>query len=147
MTDHTDTTPMPAPDVPRVAPGRRGLLGGATALLTGAAAVALPRAVLAAGACPDAALLALHRDFLVHHAVVDAWNVGAVGEDVGESAHDHWWQCIRTAETMQAHTLAGLRAKADIALKGLVLVADSESDADDLARGVLGQIAAWGTLS
>jgi hypothetical protein len=48
MTDRTTTT---------LAPGRRGLLGGAAALLAGAAAVALPRAALAAGTCTDAELL------------------------------------------------------------------------------------------
>ena len=42
----TDTTTM------RVTPGRRGLLGGAAALLAGAAAVTLPRAALATGAGP-----------------------------------------------------------------------------------------------
>jgi hypothetical protein len=147
MTDHTNRASALAPHLAPVAPGRRGLLGGAAALLAGATAVALPRAVQAASADPDAALLALHRDFLMHKAVVDAWNVDAVGEDVGEPAHDHWWESIHAAETMQSHTLAGLRAKADIALKGLVLVADSESDAEDLARAVLGEIAAWGALS
>jgi hypothetical protein len=42
MADHTDTTPTPAPDVPPVAPGRRGLLGGTAALLAGTAAVRCP---------------------------------------------------------------------------------------------------------
>ncbi len=116
---HTDTTPTPVPDVAPVIPGRRGLLGGAVALLAGAAAVALPRAVQAAGAGPDAALLALHRDFLAHQAMVDAWTVGAVGEDVGEAANDPWWDCIHAAEKMPARTLDGLRAKANIALTGV----------------------------
>jgi hypothetical protein len=48
MTDHNPTTPTR---------GRRGLLGGAAALLAGAAAVTLPRAALAGGA-PSAALVA-----------------------------------------------------------------------------------------
>jgi hypothetical protein len=48
------TTHMPAPDVARVTPGRRGLLGGAVALLAGAGAVTLPRITHAAGRGPAA---------------------------------------------------------------------------------------------
>ena len=60
MADQSHTTPTPAPDVPPVTrPGRRGLLGGAAALLAGAAAVALPRTVQAAGDGQDAELIRL----------------------------------------------------------------------------------------
>src|SRR5271163_3654514 len=113
----THTTLTPAPDVvrpsPGTPPGRRGLLGGAVALLAGAAAVTLPRAAQAAGT--HAALLALCRQFWVHQAVVDAWDAGEVSTEIGEAAHDQWWGCIRAAEEMPAHTIAGVRAKADIA--------------------------------
>jgi hypothetical protein len=54
-----NTTPTPPPDVARITPGRRGLLGGAQALLAGVAAVTLPRAALAAGIGPDAELIRL----------------------------------------------------------------------------------------
>jgi len=138
MTDRTTTT---------LAPGRRGLLGGAAALLAGAAAVALPRAALAAGGGPDAALLTLHRDFLVQVAVIHAWNADEVSEEIGEAANDRWWDCLYEAEEMPVHTLAGLRAKADMALKGLELVADSQHVAEDVARATLADVAAWGALS
>jgi hypothetical protein len=55
--DTTNTTTTPAPDLARTTPGRRGLLGGAAALLAGAAAVTLPRPVRAAGTDRDAGLL------------------------------------------------------------------------------------------
>jgi hypothetical protein len=115
------------------------------ALLAGAAAVTLPRAVQATGA--DAELLALHRAFLVQDALCHAWNGQRVSEEIGEPAHDRWWECIDAAEMIPARTFVGLRAKADIALKGLELVGDSDSAAEDLARAVLGEIAAWGAAA
>jgi hypothetical protein len=45
MTNHTNRAPTPTSHLAPVTPGRRGLLGGAAALLAGAAAVALPGAV------------------------------------------------------------------------------------------------------
>jgi hypothetical protein len=128
-------------------PAAAAYWGGAAALLAGAAAVALPRAVQAASTSPDAALLALHRDFLMQDAICHAWNHHDVSEEIGEVAHDRWWEIIEAAQKMPAHTFAGLRAKADIALKGIKLVDDSQDGAEDLARLVLGQIAAWGEPS
>lgn len=113
---HTNTTP--AADVARASrdtiPVGRGLLGGIVALAAGGGAA------LAAGASQpasnaDAELLALCRQFWVHQAVVDARGADEVSTEIGEAAHDQWWGCIRAAEEMPAHTIAGVRAKANIA--------------------------------
>jgi hypothetical protein len=47
--------------------------------------------------------------------VVDARGADEVSTEIGEAAHDQWWGCIRAAEEMPAHTIAGVRAKANIA--------------------------------
>jgi hypothetical protein len=90
----------------------------------------------------DAELLAACHDFLAETAIIDAWNAGEVTEQVGEAANDRWWDCIRAMDGIVAETDAGVAIKARCALKALEMVSDSESDAHDLARSTLAEVAA-----
>ena len=79
-------------------------------------AVAMPIAQTTPGT--DAELLALRRTFLAEHAIVMAWNAGAVDEDIGEPAHDRWWECVGMPSDRHRHHVrrSALPAKAEVAL-------------------------------
>jgi len=146
MATHTNTTPTPAPDVARPPPGttprRRGLLGGAVALLAGAAAVTLPRAVQAAGAGPDAELIRLCNRLVAIRAEERAIT------DADEWAPDHGpykprydalgeeWDAIdaRMYDVAEPVTLAGVRAVARAALSQAPRDADGSINAPQLAE-------------
>ncbi len=123
-------------------PRRRGLLAGAAAALAAApfaAHAAQLRTVgaLARDAGPDAALLTLHRDFLAHHVVVEAWNAGFVSEDAGEAAHDRWWECVQAITAIRATTPAGMQAKAEVALLAYETAGGHGGPDEDLVRAAL----------
>lgn len=139
------------------APSRRGLLaGGAAALVAGAAAFQKPGPLPwrngprptepvqpmpefgAAG--DDAELLALHRTFLTQHAIVQAWNAGEVTEEIGEAAHDRWWECVEAMVDIPATTPEGLWAKAETALLATDLTGGHGGSDEELVRSVVRDI-------
>jgi hypothetical protein len=125
-------------------PRRRGLLTGTiAALLTGAAAVAAAKAgpLPLAAADADAELLALGQDFWKQDAIVAQWNAGHVAEEIGEAAHDRWWECLDEISAILPTTDFGLRAKADCLLQGLELVDSSAGVAEDYVRDFLADVA------
>ncbi len=91
----------------------------------------------------DAELVRLCSRFLAEDRVREAWNAGNVPDEVGEAANSRWWQYIRRIDGVPARTPDGLRAKAKCALLAVDGVADPQCDADELARSVLGEVAAW----
>ena len=116
--EHDFTTPTP---------GRRGLLGGAAALVAAYAAT-LPPSAYAAGSDPDpdAALIALAAEILAVHAEADRIHVemdvrglpwSESGRIMREQIHplvDRIHDMEERLATMRATTLDGFRAKARI---------------------------------
>jgi hypothetical protein len=98
-------------------------------------AVAMPIAQTTPG--PDAELLALRRTFLAEHAIVTARNAGAVDEDIGEPAHDRWWECVEAMTDIAATSPRGLRAKAEVALLAFETTGGEGGPDEDLIRSVL----------
>jgi len=119
-------------------PSRRAILAGSTAaLLAGAAIATGARGASVASAGDDAELLALHRSFLAEHDTVMAWNADRVTEEIGEAAHDRWWECAEAMTDIPATTTAGLRAKAEVALLAYELAGGQGGPDEDLIRSVL----------
>jgi hypothetical protein len=123
-------------------PRRRGLLTGAlAALLTGAAAVATARAAPLPASGDDAELLALAQAFWKQDAIVAQWNADQVTEEIGEAAHDRWWECLDQISAILPTTDFGLRTKADCLLCGLEVVDSSAGVAEDYVRDFLADVA------
>lgn len=127
---------------------RRCLLTAATVSLAGGTAMATtafgaPVASPAVAAGDDAELLALHREFLERHAVVQAFNAGRVGEDVGEDAHDRWWECVEAMIDIAASTVAGIQAKAEAALLAWELTGGHGGPDEALVASALRDMVAW----
>jgi hypothetical protein len=149
----TDTTTM------RVAPGRRGLLGGAAALLAGAAAVTLPRAALATGAGPDAVLIRMVDILLALDAKTSKmWEElddlpRATAEIIRERdirpLLDAEWEMRMEIAGMQATTLDGFRAKARLVqcynncAPGFADLGNDDALAWSLANDLLGVASVW----
>jgi hypothetical protein len=129
---------------------RRNILAGSAALLTGAAGFVKPPPLpwrngprpAPQPAADDAELLTLRHAFLAAHATVTAWNAGDVTEDIGEAAHDRWWECVEAMTDIPATTPAGLRAKAEAALLASGLADGHGGPDEDLARSALRDAAA-----
>jgi hypothetical protein len=96
------------------------LTGAIAALLTGTAAVATAKAAPIAAAGDDAELVARAQDFWKQDAIVAQWNAGQVTEEIGEAAHDRWWECLDQTSAILPTTDLGLRAKADWCYAGFV---------------------------
>lgn len=129
------------------APSRRGLLTGGVATLVASAAIGCQTkgdVISSSQPMPtigetgeDAELLALAQQFWRHQAVLEAWNAGQVGEEVGESHSRAWWQCCRAMTPIVPQTQAGKAAKASVALRALEMVQDDQHDVETLVRAVL----------
>jgi hypothetical protein len=142
-TDHTTDgdTGRTRPDT-ITTPRRRGLLTGAiAALVTGTAAVATARAASLPAAGDDAELLALAWDFWKQDAIVAQWNADQVTEEIGEAAHDRWWECLDEMSAILPTTDLGLREKADCLLQGLEVVDATSGVAEDYVRAFLADLA------
>jgi hypothetical protein len=124
-------------------PRRRGLLTGTlAALLTGTAAVATAKAAsLMPPPGDDAELLTVAQDFWKQDAIVAQWNADQVTEEIGEAAHDRWWECLEEISAILPTTDFGLRAKADCLLQGLEVVETSNGIAEDYVRDFLADLA------
>jgi hypothetical protein len=122
---------------------RRGLLTGTlAALLTGAAAVATAKAApLMPPPGDDAELLTVAQDFWKQDAIVAQWNADQVTEEIGEAAHDRWWECLEEISAILPTTDFGLRTKADCLLQGLEVVETSNGIAEDYVRDFLADLA------
>ncbi|HUB48361.1 MAG TPA: hypothetical protein VMB73_25575 [Acetobacteraceae bacterium] len=120
-------------------PSRRAILVGSTAALLAGAAIATAAhgAPVAPPAGDDAELLALRRSFLVEHDTVTAWNADRVTEEIGEAAHDRWWECVEAMTDIPATTTAGLRAKAEVALLAYEFAGGQGGPDEDLIRSAL----------
>ena len=86
-------------------------------------------------------MLALAQDFWKQDAIVAQWNAGHVAEEIGEAAHDRWWECLDEISAILPTTDFGLRAKADCLLQGLELVDSSAGVAEDYVRDFLADVA------
>jgi hypothetical protein len=123
-------------------PRRRGLLAGTiAALLAGAAAVATAKATPAPATGDDAELLALAQDFWKQDALVAQGNADQITEEIGEAAHDRWWECLDEMSAILPTTDLGLRTKADCLLQGLEVVDSTAGVADDYVRAFLADVA------
>jgi hypothetical protein len=91
----------------------------------------------------DAELLATCAAFWEEDRIVAAWDAGRIAAETAEPAHDRWWVRLRETGTMVPVTLTGFQAKAAVALRGIEAVADSEHEAEDVARGLLREVATW----
>jgi len=123
-------------------PPRRHLLAGLGAALAAGAVAVVPVPAGAEPADADAALLALHRRFLAHHAVVEAWNAGRVTEAVGEPAHDAWWDCVDALIETRAATLPGIKAKSEVALLAFEMAGGNGGPDEELVRSALRDVLA-----
>ncbi len=131
------------PDTTITTPRRRGLLTGTiAALLAGTAAVATAKAApLLPATGGDADLLALAQDFWNQDAILAQWNADQVTEEIGEAAHDRWWECLDEMTAILPTTDLGLRAKEDCLLQGLEVVDSSAGLAEDYVRAFLADVA------
>jgi hypothetical protein len=71
------------------------------------------------------------------HAIVTAWNAEAVDEDIGEPAHDRWWESVEAMTDIAATSPLGLRAKAEVALLAFETTGGEGGPDEDLIRSVL----------
>ena len=69
------------------------------------------------------------------------WNADQVTEEIGEAAHDRWWECLDEMTAILPTTDLGLRAKEDCLLQGLEVVDSSAGLAEDYVRAFLADVA------
>jgi hypothetical protein len=126
-----------------ITPTRRRALGyGAFAAVCGV----LPLAVAEATQPPagdDTELLAICSSFWTDDRLIQEWDAGLISQEAGEAANNRWWQHIEDLEHISASTLEGLRAKAAVSLRAMEQVAESSSQAEDVGRALLAEVAAW----
>jgi hypothetical protein len=131
-------------------PGRRGLLGGAAALLAGAAAATLPRVALAAGTGPDAELIRLC-DRLVEIDAEERAILASTDEDDGGPLKPRYdalnveWHAIdaRLCDVADPVTKAGALAVARAAVAQAPRQTDGSFSTPELAEWLAFTAAAW----
>jgi hypothetical protein len=64
----------------------------------------------------DREILSLYDAFLVAQAAVDFWKENQLSSELGEAAHERWWECVDAIVAMPISTTEGIRVKAATAL-------------------------------